>query len=242
MKNSTKYLFAAILVLLTSLTAYNMALRAEYRKGDYKNPLRGYVSLDYKNFTEIAVPAAHAVSVKVVPGPFSVRINPGAKQYVQLSQQGNKLVITANFPEGRHYFGPAQMVLISCPHLVALTTDATYEENGKHVITKYFQDSQPVWVQGFAQDSLTVRADRGSNIELADNKLGYLRATVGTSLGSHSKLQLHSGNQIAAADLTLGHQSELEINNVAIPKPRYHTTDSTKVILTGAALGSLAGH
>lgn len=65
MKTSTTFLLAALLVLLASLTAYNMALRAEYRSGTYKDPLRSYKVLNFKNFTEVTVPAASALSVKI---------------------------------------------------------------------------------------------------------------------------------------------------------------------------------
>ena len=239
MKNSTKYLLAALLVLLASLTAYNMALRAEYRTGDYKNPLRGYVSLGLKGFNEVLVSPSNAVSVKIVPGPFGVRLNPSATKYVHLRQQGNRLVITAAFPDSRHHFGRAETVLISCPRLAALTTDAVYEEGGKPVIGKSYWNSELVLVQGFAQDSLLVRADRGSRIELTGNKLGYLGAMAGTSLGSHTQLQVDADNHIAAANLRLGHQSELVLNNLFIPQLRHDFADSAKVTLTGAALGSL---
>lgn len=241
MKNSSKYLLAAVLVLLTSLTAYNMALRAEYRKGDYKNPLRGYVNLGFKDFTEVAVPASSVVSVQLVRGPFSVRLNPAATKYVQVRQQGGRLVVTASFPAGgRHYFGRSETVIISCPRLAALTTDATYEGEGKPVISKGFWNSERVLVQGFMQDSLVLRADRGSRIELASNKLSYLGATIGASLGSHPQLQLNPDNHIAAADLTLGHQSEVLLNNITIPQLKYHVADSARATLTGAALSSLA--
>jgi len=241
MKNSSKYLLAAVLVLLASLTAYNMALRAEYLKGDYKNPLRGYVSLGFKDFTEVDVPAASVVSVQLVRGPFSVRLNPAAAKYVQVRQQGGRLVVTASFPEGgRHYFGRAETLLISCPRLSALTTDATHTSEGKPLMNKGFWNSERVLVRGFMQDSLAVRADRGSRLELAGNKLSYLRINAGASLGSHAQIQLNQDNHVAAADLTLGHQSELVLNNVTIPQLRYHFADSAKATLTGAALGELA--
>ncbi|RZK92397.1 MAG: hypothetical protein EOO62_33225 [Hymenobacter sp.] len=245
MKNSSKYLLAALLVLLASLTAYNMALRNEYRRGDYKDPLHGYVTLGFKDFTEVSVPAASVVSVKLVPGPFSVRLNPAATQYVHLRQQGSRLVITADFPDRQHYFGGPATVLISCPHLAALSTDAVHQEKGRQLIGKNYRAdryilAQDVVVQGFSQDSLTVRVDRGSRIELAGNKLGYLRATAGTSPGSHGLLQLNADNHIAAANFAVGHQSELVLDNILIPQLRHQLADSVKVTLTGASLGSLA--
>ncbi|MFD1872411.1 hypothetical protein [Hymenobacter bucti] len=239
MKNSSKFLLAAVLVLLASLTAYNMALRTEYYLGAYKDPLRGYVDLGFKNFTTVAVPASGVVGVKIVSGPFQVRLNPRAAEYVQVRQQGSQLVVTAAFPDSRRFFGPAATVLISCPHLAALTTDAVYQASGKQVVGKNFWNAEQVLVQGFRQDSLAVRADRGSRVELAGNYLGYLGAGAGPSLGSHTQLQLNADNRIAAADLTLGHQSELILNNLAIPQLKYHVADSAKVTLGGAALRSL---
>lgn len=239
MKNSSNYLLAAVLVLLASLTAYNMALRSEYRRGDYKNPWRGYVTQSFRDFTEVAVPASNVVSVKIVPGPFGVRLNPGATEYVHLRQQGNRLVITASFPKWRRSFGSAETVLISCPHLAMLSTDAVYESQGKPVTNNNFREYEKVLVQGFRQDSLTLRQDHGSCIELAGNELGRLRATAGPSPGSHGLLQLNANNRIAAASLTLAHQSELVLDNVLIPQLHRHFSDSTKVTLTGAALGSL---
>ncbi|RZK20859.1 MAG: hypothetical protein EOO56_12160 [Hymenobacter sp.] len=240
MKNSSNYLLAAVLVLLASLTAYNMALRAEYRRGDYKNPLRGYVAQPFRDFTEVVVPASNALSVKIVPGPFSVRLNPGAAEYVHLRQQGGRLLITAAFPKWRRDFGSAETVLISCPRLAALTTDAVYESQGKQLTSKHFMDSEKVLVQGFTQNSLMLRQNHGSHIELAGNQLGYLRATAGPAPGSHGLLQLNADNRIAAAYLTLGHQSELTLTNLRIPQLRHQVADSAKVTLTGAALGSLA--
>jgi len=239
MKNSTKYLLAAGLVLLASLTAYNMALRAEYRRGDYKNPLRGYVTQSFRDFTEVVVPASNVVSVKIVPGPFSVRLNPGATENVHLRQQGGRLIITAAFPKWRRYFGPAETVLISCPRLAVLSTDAVYESEGKQLITNDFRDYEKILVHGFRQDSLTLHQDHGTHIELAGNTLGLLRATAGASPGSHGLLQLAADNRLAAASLTLAHQSELVLENVRIPQLHRQFSDSAKVTLTGAALGSV---
>jgi hypothetical protein len=242
MKNSNKYLLAALLVLLTSLTAYNMALRTEYRKGTYKDPLRDYTTLHFQDFTKVSVPAASVVGVKIVSGPFKVRINPQVSKYVQVRQQGSQLLITAVFPEDREYLGRNESVVISCPQLAVLATDAEYQTKGQLHLDKNQENplSRGVLVQGFTQDSLSLRQDKASKIELTGNRLGSLRATAGATPGSHATLQINPGNRIGAASLAIGHQSELILNNVAISRLRYHFADSAKVTLTGAALGSFA--
>jgi hypothetical protein len=242
MKNSNKYLLAALLVLLTSLTAYNMALRTEYRKGTYKDPLRDFTTLQFQDFTEVTVPAASVVRVKIVSGPFKVRVSPQASKYVQVRQQGSQLSITAAFPEGEEFLGHSEAVVISCPQLAVLTTDAIYQLKGQPHVDKNqgYPMSKGIVVQGFTQDSLTLRQDKASRIELAGNHLGSLRATAGATPGSHATLQINPDNRIGAASLAIERQSELILNNVAIARLHYHFADSAKATLTGAALGSFA--
>ncbi len=239
MKNSSKFLLAAVLILLASLTAYNMALRTEYHLGTYKDPLRGFATLPLAGFTEVAVPAASTVSVKVVAGPFKVRINPLIQEFVKVRQQGTRLVVEAAFPERQKFLGWGEGVVISCPRLTALSTDAVYLEAGQRRVDKGYPESRTVRVQGFKQDSLRVRADNGSHLELANNELGLLRATTGTTPGSHASLTLASDNRIAAAQLSIQHQSEIRMKNVLIPSLHYHVSDSAQALLSGVALRSL---
>jgi hypothetical protein len=240
MKTSVKLLLAALMVLLASLTAYNMALRTEYRSGAYKDPLHGYQSLAFKDFTEVAVPAASIVNVKIMAGPYKVLLGPQAAKYVHVSQQNGRLLITASFPDARPYLGPRDAVVISCPRLTALTADALYQVEGQpHADRSESFKRGRILVQGFTQDSLALHQDRGSQVELRNNRLGLLRAQAGATPGSHSVLQVTSGNNIAAASLSLQSQSELVLDNVMIAQLHHTFSDSAKVTLTGAALGSV---
>ena len=236
MKNSNKWVLAAVLLLLASLTAYNMSLRAEYRTGNYKNPMHNFAVLNFKNFTSVSVPAATALQVKIVRGPFSVRLNKDAAG-VHVVQRGGQLVVTANFAGQRQYWGQREMLIITCPRLDSLTTDAVYQLDGKPQIDKNGMLGR-VAVEDLAQDSLVVRQHRTSHVALAGNTLGYLRAEVGSGPGG-ATLDLNGSNHIAAADLDVRNHSELVISNVAIPNLRYHFADSAKATLSGAALGGL---
>ena len=239
MKTSVKFLLAAALVLLASLTAYNMALRAEYRSGAYLDPLRGYAKLDFKNFDEVAVPAASVLSVKVMAGPFGVHVNPAAREFVRVRQQGGRLVVEAAFPGEPGNLGWGETVVISCPRLTTLTTGGEYELAGQLHRDKTPVSGRQVLVQGFTQDSLRLRQDLASRVELTGNRLGLLRAVAGPTPGSHAGLTLTENNHVAAASLTIGHQSELTIHDVDIPKVRYQFGDSAQVTLTGRALRGL---
>ena len=238
MKTSVKFLLAAALVLLASLTAYNMALRNTYRSGAYKDPLRDYTTLKFKDFNEVVVPAAGILKVKIMAGPFGVRVHPSAGEVVRVSQQGGRLVVAAVFADRAQAPNWGETVVISCPSLVALRADAESQVQGHPEYNKT-PASGRVLVQGFTQDSLALRQDRGSCVELLNNRLGFLRAAVGATPGSHSALQLTQGNQVAAASLDISHQSELVLDNVQIPQLQRNFGDSAKVTLTGAALSSV---
>lgn len=238
MKTSVKFLLAAALVLLASLTAYNMALRTVYRSGSFKDPLNEYTSLNFKNFTEVSVPTAGFLKVKIMAGPFGVRVHPGAAKVVRVSQQGSQLVVAAAFPDYAVPPNWGETVVISCPSLAGLRADAECQVQGKAEHSKTPVGGR-VLVQGFTQDSLTLRQDRGSRVELISNRLGLLRAQAGATPGSHSILQLTTNNHIAVASLALQSQSELVLDNVAIGQLRHQLGDSTKVTLTGAALSSV---
>jgi len=241
MKTSNLLLLIAALVLLGSLTAYNMALRSEYKRGTYKDPLREYSHLDFKGFDEVAVPSASAGGVKIVAGPFGVRMSPGAAKYVHVSQQGRRLVVSATFPDQWHWL-PGDAVVVSCPRLVALSADAEYTADGKRISDTRLEPHYRVLVQGFRQDTLHVQADRASRIVLAANRLGYLDAETGRTAGSRTALLLNDDNTIGAASLRCDNHTHLELNGLRIPGLRTQLGDSVELSLRGQALGSLAQH
>ena len=239
MKTSNLLLLVAALVLLGSLTAYNMALRTEYRRGTYKDPLREYSYLNLQDFDEVVVPAGSVANVKIVAGPWAVRLSPSAAPYVQVRQRGRRLEVSATFPDKWHWL-PGEAVVISCPRLARLRTDAVYTAAGRPVAETQVESHYRVLVQGFGQDTLRVQADRASRVELAANRLAYLAATTGPTPGSHTALLLDDDNHIAAATLRCDHRSELVLNGLRIPGLRYQLGDSVQLSLRGQALRTLA--
>ncbi|MFD2721529.1 hypothetical protein ACFST9_22635 [Hymenobacter monticola] len=237
MKTSNKWLLAALLLLLGSLTAYNMGLRAEFRKGAYKDPNRNTVALNFKDFTEIDLQAANVVGLKVVAGPYSVRLNKAAEKYVKVTQQGQRLRIALVFPEGRESVG-RQTLTISLPRLAKLSASGTYLMNGKPVTDKQYA-GQSLRIEGFRQDSLTVQQDHGTLVELARNQLGFLRAEAGHSPGSHPQLRIEKSNRIAAAYLNVQNEGQLQLEAGGIANLRTQFGDSARATLTGAGLNNL---
>lgn len=238
MKTSNKWLLAALLLLLGSLTAFNTKLGAEYARGAYKDPKLNSITLDFKDFTEIDVQAASLVGVKIVAGPYSVRLNKAAEAYVKVTQRGSRLTVALVFPDEREFLGSNEPLTISLPRLGQLTASGIYSLKGKPVIEKV-SSRQPLRIEGFRQDSLRVQQDHGTQVELAGNQLGYLRAEAGRSPGSHSVLHIDKTNRIQAASLSVQSQGELRLEAGSIPQLRTQFGDSARATLTGAALRSL---
>ncbi len=235
MKTSNKLFVAAVALVLGSLATYDAALRAEYRTGSYKDPLHNYQALGLRNFDAVRVPSASGLQVRVAAGPFAVHVSKEAADYVRVTQQGKLLLVSLNYPKQLERLWRREAVLITCPRLTALQTKGTYTVAGQ-VPTTGLQGGGEVEISGFRQDSLLLRQDLASHVELTGNRLGLLRAVAGPTPGSHSRLTLTDNNHIAAASLSIGHQSELTINNVDIPKLKYQFGDSAQVTLTGRAL------
>ncbi|MDO7846948.1 hypothetical protein Q5H92_11310 [Hymenobacter sp. M29] len=238
MKTSNKWLLAALLLLLGSLTAYNMGLRAEYLKGTYKDPTHNTVALNFKDFSEIDLQAANIVGLKVVAGPYSVRLNKDAEKYVKVTQQGQRLTIALVFPEDRQSLNSRQNLTISLPQLAKLTATGTYLMNGKPVTGKY-HTGVSLRIEGFRQDSLNVQQDHGTQVELARNQLGFLRAEAGHSPGSHPVLRIENTNRIAAAYLNVQNEGQLLLDAGGIANLRTQFGDSARATLTGAGLHNL---
>ena len=237
MKTSSKLFLATLLLLFGSLTAYNMALRHEFRQGTYKDPLHNYTALAFRNFEAVSVPSASGLKVKIVAGPFAVRMNNEAADFVHVAQRGRQLLITLDYPQEPQYLGRQEAVVISCPRLAALITNGTYTVAGKPLVDG-LQTGGTVVVQGFRQDSLTLRQNQSNQIRLEGNTLGWLRAVAGTRPGSGPELEIGPDNRIQVADLTIGHQGRLALST-AIAHLRQQFSDSATVTFSGAAARGL---
>ncbi|MDQ2795477.1 MAG: hypothetical protein M3Y12_15930 [Bacteroidota bacterium] len=238
MKTSNKLFVAAVALVLGSLATYDAALRAEYRTGHYKDPLYNYQTLGLRNFDAVRVPSASGLQVKVVAGPFAVRVSKDAADYVRVTQRGQELIVTVAYPQKVESLGRQQAVVITCPRLAALTVDGTYTVAGQAPATQ-LQTGGEVEISGFRQDSLTLRQDQSNQIQLVGNTLGWLRASAGARPGSEPGLSIGADNHIQAADLTIGHRGHLDLAT-AIAHLRYQFSDSAAVVLTGAAARSLS--
>jgi len=243
MKTSNKFITAACALLLATVVFYNSALRAEYRTGAFRNPITNLVTLPTQGFDAVTVEGASLANVSIQPGPYCVRVSEPVAEVLQVQQQGRHLTLRLRFPrEARSYVlkSGKSAIVITCPTLVSVRTDATYSVNGQAQtdLSQPFYNECPVLVRGFRQDSLLVQADNGSRVELRDNVLGRLRVVAGRAAGAPI-VRLHPGNRIQQASFAMGGKSKLVFDELTIPDLRYQFADSATTTLPGRSLSAL---
>ena len=236
MRKSNLLIIASLAVLVVSLGMYNVALKTEYRKGTYKDPFQDYKAIDIKGFQAIDINSANKLGVKIKPGKYGVWVHERSTEFVKVKQIGNRLQIDAEFPEREGY---NERVIITCPNLTEIKTNAIFRLKGKQEVLKKDYNNNPVTVEGFTLDSLELNADNASGIRLTKNRIGILRSTTGISPGANSHLEIEADNTIGAAHLTVRNKGKLKVNTSKIARLQYEFGDSTEVSFTGAAMSQL---
>ncbi len=238
MKTSNKFLFAAVVLTLISLVVYDILLKAAYKSGDYADPYKDFVTLKFKDFDIINLPSSSAANVKLVQGPFSVRMDKDASEFVQVNQEGKQLTIKAFFTENYRTTWSPYILLISCPALSAVNANAGYRANNANVTDTIVRDDwnmRQVLIDGFTQDSLHIMQDYGSTVVLANNHIRAVSATIGESPRSGSRLIIEQTNEFMNADLDIQNNSKLFLDNAKIQNLNYQLGDNAKLIITGKA-------
>jgi len=243
MKTSNKILMAAALVLIAWLVIYDNALKAEYVKGDFKKPHYHMQQLSFSNFNTIEHNAGNIIGLQVEKGPYGVWVDDYIKDKINISQNGQTLVITNTSKENvNDYRG----IIISCPDVISITSnpfinpkkatgDRYLRQNGNSMIIEYFQH-ETILVTGFNQPVMNLQANQFTEFELKKNTLGQLNAKVGDKQRGQAGLTIDADNNISTADLQVPGKSTLTLDNVTINKVTYKVTDSAEVTLTGKAV------
>lgn len=237
MKKSNSITIVILALIFLSLFYHDTRLRAEYLSGRYKNIYRNFVNLQFKDFDAVDVSSSTVANVKFIQGPFKVMVDSDALRHVKVSQQGKKLVISANFDDKELYNGNPFVLLVSCPILNQVNASAVYMVEKKQVIdsaAEHGWDRKYILIDGFKQDSLNIIQDYGSGIVLAHNTISTVHAIVGKTPGSSGKLTVQPNNQFQDVTLDICNKSLLQLNNARISKLSYHLADSAKMTISGA--------
>ena len=237
MKTSNKLIAAAFLLILVSLFVYARLLNAEYISGRYKDPYRDFVTLKFKDFDTVDVNSTSAVNVKFIQGPFSVRIDTDAMDFTKIEQQGNTLKIGAAF-KGDYIQNPSRyIVVISCPKLAEVNANAIFKAKDKQIIDTVLREwnMRQNLIEGFKEDSLSIRQYYGSSIILSGNHIRTLNAVVGLNPLSFSKIVILNNNLFQQATIDVLNRSKIQLDGKVIKNLKYYLADSAQMVLTGAA-------
>jgi hypothetical protein len=238
MKTSNKFLLTAAVFTLLSLVVYDLFLRAEFKSGDYADPYKDYVTLNFKDFNMLDLPSSTAVNAKIVQGPFSIRMDKYAADFVQVNQEGKRLQIKASFDGNYQSTSSQYIIMISCPKLSEVNANANYRANNYEVtdtIVREDWNMRQVLIDGFSQDSLHISQDYGSTIVLENNHIRAISAVIGKSRGSGSYLIIQDNNEFRNTDLNIQNNSKLFLDNAKIQNLNYQLGDKSKLIVTGKA-------
>lgn len=238
MKTSNKLILAALLLVLISLFGYDYLLKEVYVSGKYKDPYNGFTALKFKDFDSVDIVSSTAANVKFIQGPFSVRIDTNFLNYVKVKQTGKRLQINTVFESGYLYNPNPYIMVISCPKLFEVNTNATYRSNNQEVTDTIVREDwkmRQILIDGFKQDSLIIKQDYGSTVVLANNQIHIINGVIGVSKKSGSKLIIGKSNELGNVTLNIQNKSSLVLNDALIYNLNYHLADSAKLVLIGNA-------
>src|ERR1700710_1972820 len=90
MKRSNKLIVVAMLLTIVCLVYYDFLLKKAYFSGNYKDPYHEFTNLAFEDFDTVDLGSSTAANVKFIQGPFSVKIDNNAAEYVRVSQHGRR--------------------------------------------------------------------------------------------------------------------------------------------------------
>jgi hypothetical protein len=234
MKTSNILLLIALILLLSTLMAYNMVLKKQYTSGEYKNPLKDHTLLGFTDFDEIEINDTNIIKVKIEAGDtHQVHQQQNTEGLIKVTQIGKRLQVDLDFGDGGKILSghrDTYHIVIRTPELRLLKTDASH----KHKV--YLTDQQGVTVERLNQGQLALEMDNGSYVKLSDNQINSLTVNTGRSHGTEPFLHILPDNRLQQARLNIRNASLLTLENVAIPEVDYTFSDSAQVKLSGVSL------
>lgn len=238
MKASNKLLVIITIAVIAYIVVFDSELKAEYLKGDFKDPLFGMEKMPIKDFSNIEHLSANVLDATIEKGPeFTVLIRKDLKDKVKLTKRGNTLVIEfiGKFERYNMYFGGG--IKIICPQLNSITTkpfiQKNIEENHDGQNNEYVGD---IDVVGFDQPKMVLNAGPLTQIELKDNKLDSMKSTIGDNTYYKGGLNINANNSIKFANIKVLGNSELKMTNPKIGTVKHDISDNASLVLTGSAL------
>jgi hypothetical protein len=225
MKTSNKLLVAATTLIIIYLVAYDMTIKAEYLKGDYKSRFYQLDKLSLTGFDGIENNVANTAKLTVEQGPkFGIWLDKKAKDDLVLTTHNKTLSI--NYKAGvKHEQYQSYDIHIICPGLNRVSTGY------KSLTGLYGAGNAMTTINGFNQDSMNLSIANNSFITLTQNKINNFTANIHSGL-----LSLTQTNTINGGDFDIENDGSLTVLDADIKNVTYHFADQATISLSGRAL------
>ncbi len=235
MKTSNKLLLTAILIIVVSMVTYDLALRAEYRKGTYKSRFYGMDKTSVlSGFTTINNRAANLISIQVEQGSDQgVWVKSEWKDRIKISRNGMALVIEAADKQATHLSPYQNSITIICPSLEKVITSPFVAAKGGEE-GNYSHGS--IFIKGFNLENLDLKIAKSIDIYLENNKINSLKAIVGDDKSRDARLDISSNNHFNYAEITVAGMNQLQIQSPVIDKSNFNISDSAQLFLSKSSL------
>jgi hypothetical protein len=222
---------------VADLVGYNFALKAEYDKGDYKSQFYKMEKLNLSDFDAIQNNAGSRLVLKVERGPaYGVWISEDLADKVRITKTNKTLHINKTSNEKQTL---EQGIIITCPVLnkISVLPDTVWNyKRSRSFSYTFYNAGGHTEVKGFSQDTMVVIAGQYTSVNLHNNKLNTLKATVGKALGREAYLTINGDNHINTAHLEVFDQNQLNLYDIAFNKGNYKFSKNAKINLTGKSL------
>lgn len=227
MKTSNKLLIAIAALTMVALVTFDLALRAEYLKGDFKSHYYGLKSLSLKDFDAIEDYTSTETYLSVTQGqPFEVWVSKDAEKDLTFTIENRVLKIdfkTTNNDKPRTH-----NIEIHCPQLKSLCTEL---KNSPKTLYAYGN----VNIAIFKQDSLQIKTNALGNVFLTAVSLKKLNIQM-----QQGEMTIGGDSKIDMANLKVYDNGKLDIKDADIGKVNYHFSDNASVTFSGRSLHQLS--
>lgn len=229
MKKSTIMITAAVLIILGSLTAFNLKIKQIYLTGSYKSRFNGMDFTPMNGLENVDIQYANRLGIRIEQGDKEgvwIREDYKKNYVLAFNQHTLKLDVTKKVKEeDRHFWGD---VIIITRTLKSVQTTA-FLEKGQNP-TFY---SGTVDLKNFKVLNLDLQVSLGVTVSLYKMQLDTLNAVVGDTKSGNASLFIASDTKINSANLNVPGKSLLTLANPTITKAIYNLSDSATVSVNG---------
>jgi len=229
MKKSTIMITAAVLIILGSLTAFNVKIKKIYLTGAYKSRFNGMHFTPMSGLQNLDIRNANKLGITVEQGDKEgVWIREDIKETYLLDFHQHTLVLDVSKEakeKGHNSWGDVLIItktlnkVTTTPYLMDQESDANHNGN--------------VELKGYQLTKLDLNIGLGGTVSLYKMQLDTLSAIVGDKKTGNAGLFIASDTKINTANLTVPGRSTLTLADPKITKAVYNLSDSATVSLNG---------